>query len=96
MKGFKSGENWNGNKNGRPKTSFSISLRGQVTEFCEANAGKFLNEILNMKPSYAKSQAFIALLNFCLPKLTEANSKLDVSSMTDQEVERVLDIITKN
>lgn len=79
------------NRGGRPKGSFSYSvkLRNQITDFCEENLEYFLNEIKSMKNGHAKSQAFLALLNFALPKLTENNSQIDLNNLTDNDIEKL-------
>lgn len=77
-----------GNIKGRPKNTFTYSykLRQIVNEFCENNATEFLNDIKKMKPGHAKAQAFISLLNFCLPKITEQNSIIDLQSIPDHQI----------
>lgn len=81
-----------GNIKGRPKNSFGYSykLREVVTNFCEENALDFLNEIKKMRTGHAKAQAFISLLNFCLPKLTEANSHIDINSIPDNQINSLI------
>jgi len=83
---FKKGES--GNKNGRPKgTSYSYILRQQITDYCEENLLYFLEEIKSMRTGHAKSQAFLTLLNFALPKITETNSTIDIDSLSPQQIE---------
>ncbi|MBK9285844.1 MAG: hypothetical protein IPM51_16230 [Sphingobacteriaceae bacterium] len=88
---FKKGDN-NINREGRPKgTSYAIKLREQITEYCEANLLYFLEEMKSMKAGHAKSQAFLALLNFALPKLTESNSYIDIDKLSNQELDSLLE-----
>jgi hypothetical protein len=79
------------NRAGRPKgsTSYSAKLRQQITEYCEENLLYFLNEIKAMKSGHAKSQAFLTLLNYALPKLTESNSVIDVDKLSTDEVDKI-------
>lgn len=86
---FKKGDT-NINRNGRPKgASYSMKLRKQITEYCEDNLEYFLSEIKGMKSGHSKSQAFLALLNFAIPKLTESNSYLDIESLSSEEVDNL-------
>lgn len=85
---FKKGES--GNKSGRPKgTSYSYLLRQQITDYCEENLLYYLDEIKSMRTGHAKSQAFLTLLNFALPKITETNSIIDIDSLTSEQVENL-------
>jgi hypothetical protein len=79
------------NRGGRPKGSFSYSakLRSEITNYCEENVAYFLSEIKAMKTGHAKAQAFLTLLNFALPKLTESNSSIDIESLPDSEIEKM-------
>ena len=76
------------NRGGRPKQSFSYSykLRQLITEFCEDNATDFLSDIKKMRTGYAKAQAFTTLLQFCLPKMTESNSSIDLNSIPQNQL----------
>jgi hypothetical protein len=76
------------NRSGRPKQSFSYSykLRQLITQFCEDNATDFLNDIKKMRTGYAKAQAFTTLLQFCLPKMTESNSSIDLNSIPQNQL----------
>lgn len=79
-----------GNKNGRPKgTSYSYLLRQQITDYCEENLIYYLDEIKSMRTGHAKSQAFLSLLNFALPKITETNSVIDIDSLTAEQIEQL-------
>lgn len=78
------------NRAGRPKGSYSIKLRESISDFCEENIAYFLNEIKRMKTGHAKSQAFLTLLNYALPKLTENNSTIDFSSLSEREIDNLL------
>jgi len=90
---FRKGDT-NINRKGRPKgASYSMKLRKEITEYCEDNLPYFLNEIKSMKSGHAKSQAFLALLNFALPKLTESNSYLDIESLSSEEVDNLFNKI---
>jgi hypothetical protein len=86
---FKKGDN-NINRAGRPKGSYSLKLRESITNFCEENIIYFLDEIKHMKTGHAKSQAFLTLLNYALPKLTENNSTFDFSSLSDSDIDNLL------
>lgn len=93
---FKQGDS-NINRKGRPKGSgYSLKLREQVTSFCEDNLLYFLEEIKNMRNGHAKAQAFISLLNFALPKLTESNSYLDIESLSDEDLDRIFKKLISN
>jgi len=84
---FKQGDK-NINREGRPKgASYSVKLREQITEYCEDNLLYFMEEIKGMKAGHAKSQAFLALLNFALPKLTENNSVIDIDKLSPEEID---------
>jgi hypothetical protein len=80
------------NRGGRPKNTFgySYNLRKLLTDFCEENALDFLNDIKKMRPGYAKAQAFTTLLQFVLPKLTESNSFIDVSSLPEEQIDEII------
>ena len=86
---FKKGDN-NINRAGRPKGSYSLKLRESITNFCEENILYFLDEIKQMKTGHAKSQAFLTLLNYALPKLTENNSTFDFNSLSDSDIDNLL------
>ena len=79
------------NRAGRPKgsTSYSAKLRQQITDYCEENLEYFLNEIKSMKTGHAKAQAFLSLLNYALPKLTESNSVIDIENLTETDVDKL-------
>ncbi len=81
-----------GNPKGRPKGSggYSVKLREEISKYCEDNLSYFLSEIKAMKTGHAKSQAFLTLLNFALPKLTENNSAPDMESLTDNQLDSLL------
>ncbi len=86
---FKKGDR-NINREGRPKgTSYSLKLREQITDYCQDNLDYFLEEIKGMKTGHAKSQAFLALLNFALPKLTESNSSIDIDKLSTEEIDKL-------
>lgn len=93
---FKKGES--GNIKGRPKNSFGYSykLRQIVTEFCEDNAMDFLKEIKHMRTGHAKATAFISLLNFCLPKITENNSVIDLQTIPDEQINDLIKRLIEN
>lgn len=79
------------NRKGRPKgIGYSMKVRQQITEFCEGNLEYFLKEIQSMRTGHAKAQAFLALLNYVLPKLTENNSTIDIESLTPEQIEKLL------
>jgi hypothetical protein len=82
-----------GNPNGRPKTVYSSKLRSTVIGWCEDNALDFLKEIKEMKGNQ-KAQAFIALLNFAMPKLTEQNSTINLETLNDQDLDKLLERLT--
>ena len=79
------------NRGGRPKgsTSYSAKLRQQITNYCEENLEYFLNEIKSMKTGHAKSQAFLSLLNYALPKLTESNSIINIDDLGADEIDKL-------
>lgn len=78
------------NRAGRPKGGYSMKLRESISNFCEENIIYFLDEIKRMKTGYAKSQAFLTLLNYALPKLTENNSIIDFSSLSESDIDNLL------
>jgi hypothetical protein len=78
------------NRTGRPKGGYSMKLRESITNFCEANIVYFLDEIKRMKTGHAKSQAFLTLLNYALPKLTENNSTIDFSNLLESDIDNLL------
>jgi len=78
------------NRAGRPKGSYSMKLRESITTFCEDNILYFLDEIMRMKTGHAKSQAFLTLLNYALPKLTENNSTIDIGSLSENDIDAML------
>lgn len=79
-----------GNKNGRPKgTSYSYLLRQQITDYCEENLIYYLDEIKAMRTGHAKSQAFLSLLNYALPKLTESNSTIDIDDLSSEQIDQL-------
>jgi hypothetical protein len=83
-------EDKNINREGRPKgNSYSVKLREQITEYCEENMTYFLQEIKSMKNGHAKVQAFISILNYALPKLTEANSKTEFKVPETKQVFKI-------
>lgn len=90
-------EDKNINRKGRPKGSgYSLKLRESISIFCENNIDHFLNEMLKMKTGYAKSQAFLTLLNYALPKLTENNSSIDISRLSEDDIELLINKYINN
>lgn len=80
-----------GNISGRPKgSSYSYKLRQQITDYCDENLLYFLEEIKAMRTGHAKSQAFLSLLNYALPKLTENNSTVDIDSLTEEQINSIM------
>jgi hypothetical protein len=77
------------NRSGRKKGTYSLKLRDQINAFCEDNLIYFLEDIKNMKSGHAKAQAFLNLLNYCLPKLTENNSTLDIENLTSDQIDKL-------
>ena len=84
------------NRIGQNKNLYSGLLRAQITEYCERETKYFLSEIKSMRTGHAKAQAFIALLNFCLPKLTETNSVLDIEKLSSEQISFLLEELKKN
>ena len=81
------------NREGRPKgNSYSLKLSEQITEYCEENLTYFLQEIKSMKNGHAKAQAFISILNYALPKLTESNSIIDINKLSHDDLNRLLNL----
>lgn len=79
------------NRSGRKKTNvYSMLLREQITNFCEENLLYFLAEIKNMRSGHAKAQAFLNLLNYCLPKLTENNSSPNLTNLSTEQIDSIL------
>lgn len=86
---FKKGDK-NINRAGRPAgTAYSAKLRQQITNYCEENLEYFLNEIKSLKPGHAKSQAFLSLLNYALPKLTESNSIINIDDLSSEDIDNL-------
>ncbi len=84
------------NREGRPKgSSYSLKLREQITEYCEENLTYFLQEIKSMKNGHAKAQAFISILNYALPKLTESNSTFDLDQLSKEDLDKLINLYFK-
>lgn len=87
------------NRQGRPKgksNSYSVKLREQINEYCEENMDYFLQEIKGMRKGYAKAQAFLTLLNYVLPKLTESNSEINLSDLSEEQLNSIIERYLKN
>lgn len=88
---FKKGEEWNGNKYGRPVNAHSHEIREQITHFCKENLLYFLEEMKAMRKGHAKAQAFLTLLLFVLAKKSEL--KIDINKLTTEELNLILEKI---
>jgi hypothetical protein len=77
------------NRKGRKKNTYSIQLREQINNFCEENLIYFLDEIKTMKNGHAKAQAFLSLLNYCIPKLNENNSSIDFENLSPDQIDKL-------
>jgi len=82
------------NRTGRPKASASIMLRQHITEYCEENLQVFLIELKNHKAGKVKFDAFIQLLRFCIPVLSEQNSVFNIDALTDEQINSLLKKLT--
>lgn len=90
---FKPGQS--GNSKGRPKDKiYSFALRQQISNYCEENLSYFLQELKGMRSGKAKIDAFLTLLNYALPKLTESNSSIDIENLTAEQIEKLFKTLT--
>lgn len=90
--GFKKGENWNGNKFGRPKGS-----KNRSSEMQKVNIQRLINEGLDyMKEDYHKIREedparalslLIKLLEFSIPKLKAVD--MNIEGEIKQEIEKI-------
>ena len=98
MGGFKKGDNWNGNKFGRPKGS-----QNRSSEMMKVNIQRMINEGLDfMKTDYhkireedpAKALAIlIKLMEYSLPKLKSVD--MQVEADLKQTIEQIkIEVIT--
>lgn len=90
--GFKKGENWNGNKFGRPRGS-----KNRSSEMQKVNIQRLINEGLDfMKEDYHKIREedparalslLIKLLEFSIPKLKAVD--MNIEGEIKQEIEKI-------
>ena len=86
------------NPNGRPKGSpnkITSTLREMVSDLLSENYKSIIDDIKQLEPK-ERVDAWIKLLEYGLPKLQRMEAKIDISSLTLEEVEQLIDIIISN
>lgn len=84
-----------GNPKGRGKgnrNKVSIQAREMVNNLLQQSFPLVVADLENMKP-FERARVFCQLLDFVVPKLTRTDTSLDISKMTDQEIERLIQTI---
>lgn len=81
-----------GNPDGRPRGSrnkATADLRGKITELLDDNYHQVIEDLADLDPK-ERVTAWIKLLEYALPKLQRTESTIDLSKLTDQEVDELL------
>jgi hypothetical protein len=83
------------NPNGRPKgvpNKVTMRLREMVGNILSENYNQVVQDILKLE-SKERVDAWIKLLEYGLPKLQRVEGRLDISSLTNAEVDAMVDKI---
>ena len=83
---------------GRPKGSTNKSttvVKDLINSVLEDNAGRVVTELktLDGKDFF---NVWLKLVEYQLPKLRSVDQRIDISKLSDEEVERLFGIVTKN
>lgn len=82
-----------GNPNGRPtgiKNKATADLRQQINLLLEEQFGQVQTDLLNLEPK-DRVNAWLRLLEFAVPKLQRSETVIDLSKMTDAEIDTLLE-----
>lgn len=86
-----------GNPKGRPKGSkhrATFELRERVKQLLDDQFDQVVDDLTNLDPK-ERVNAWLRLLEYALPKLQRTETTIDFSSLTDQQVDALIDQITK-
>ena len=93
---FKPGES--GNPSGRKagtRNKATINLRDAVQNLLTDNYSQILTDLKDLEPK-DRINAYIKLLDFALPKLQRTEVKTDIGSLTDSQVDNIVNEILNN
>ena len=83
---------------GRPKGSTTKNaevLRERISYLLDENYEQILDDLDELKPR-ERVQAWIQLLEYALPKLARTEMTVDVTKMTDEEIDRMINRISQS
>ena len=86
-----------GNPDGRPKGSTnktSLQLRETINNFLETNFEKIVEDFAKLKPN-ERVKFYTDLLNYGLPKLQAVQIENDFDSLTDDELDHIINKLKK-
>jgi len=86
-----------GNPDGRPKGSTnktSLQLRETINNFLETNFEKVVEDFAKLKPN-ERVKFYTDLLNYGLPKLQAVQIENDFDSLTDDELDHIINKLKK-
>lgn len=87
---FKKGKS--GNPNGRPKGSKNRAtgeLRHKINDLLENQFDRITDDLDKLEPK-ERVTAWIKLLEYSLPKLTRAENTVDLSELSEQEIDSLI------
>lgn len=80
---------------GKPKgakNKLQTDLRSTIAEFLDSNFDTFKEKLDKLKPAeYAR--VYTSLIEFSIPKMRQSDVKIDIDSMSDEQVERLVNEI---
>ena len=86
------------NKKGRPKgakNKVSQDLRLMVSKLLENQFINVQNDFENLRP-HQRVRMFAELLPFVVPKMKDIDASVRIEQLSDQELDKIIEKITKN